>query len=143
VGILDQNKQWDFMVHAPEQACVAAFQSAFLKGGLLRSAKWRFGVENDGATSYYQVAVFKGRAGLGGLLNSMSKRGSEQSRAAIGSTIAFSTAEVPGGSRCSMWLKSATTQMGFKNEASLLRHYMRAVESELRKLDPQMQLSKA
>ncbi len=143
MGIFDQNKQWKFTVRAPEKACIAAFRSAFGNGGLLRSAEWSFQSGDDAVNGHHHMAIFQGRTGLGGFVNSLSKRGSEQSRAALGSTIAFATNESADSTECSMWLKLTSTQLGFKNEASLLRHYMRSVEAELLKVDPHLQLSKS
>jgi len=138
MGILDHRKTWRFVVKGGPQECVAAFADAFTQGGHIMKAKWDLRRSDSGT-----VAVYGGRAGLIKGITMLSSRATAEQDNAIGSEVTFEIEQVSGGSvTCAMWLSSRGTAMGFTADGRFFRPYMRAVEDHLRRIDPQITVSK-
>jgi hypothetical protein len=77
-------------------------------------AKWSLARTPDGAAARYQ-----GRKGLASAL-----------------TVFSETGQAEGYTICAMWLASSATGRGFTNDARFFKPCMRAVEAQLRLVDP-------
>jgi hypothetical protein len=140
VGILDHRRTWHYRVHSTPQECVSAFARAFASGGgLMIRAKWEVRQSFRGA-----VAVYAGRAGLIKGVTMLSARATSEQDAAVGSEVSFEVEEVTGETvQCAMRLSSRSSSRGFTADGRFFRPYMRAVESQLRLIDPRIEVSKA
>jgi hypothetical protein len=136
-GILDHLKTWHYKVAASPDRCVTAFMNAFSgPGGLLARAKWSVEQVGDGAVARYQ-----GRKGIVNALTAFSDMAQAEEASAIGSEVKFRIeAEDESYTTCSMWLASRSTRLGFTNDARFFKPYMRAVESQLRTIDPALKV---
>jgi hypothetical protein len=149
MGLLDHNKTWHFTITGSPDACLSAFSTALSSGKSslsLKKAKWsvRRGTSAEG--NPMAMGEYQGRAGVTGAITTMSQRASDEEAAAVGSKIAFEvTSYDPQSNRCTcaMWLQSASTHLGFKNDARFFRSYMSTVADQLRKLDPSLTVNKS
>jgi hypothetical protein len=142
MGFLDHQKQWDFIVNATPDACLAAFAGAMAgKSGLnLRKAKWD--VSRAGSRA---VAEYRGRGGLGAGVAVLSRRVAEVEEVAIGSKLEFKVSNHDRGTgttECSLWLAQRGTQFGLTADAGFFRSYMNEVERALRAMDQGLRVSK-
>jgi hypothetical protein len=139
MGILDHRKTWRFRVNGSAQDCVAAFTRAFTTGGgLLLRAKWDIRQSGSGA-----MAIYRGRAGVIKVATIMSSRATAEEDSAIGSTVTFEIEQVSDGTvTCAMWLSSGSSSLGFTSDGRFFRPYMRAVENQLRQVDPSVAVAK-
>lgn len=140
MGLLDHRKTWRYQVHGSPEQCITAFLAAFSgKGGALIKAKWAVKHSSTGA-----VATYKGRKGLVSAFTALSQTAQDEERAAIGSEVTFEIEKVEEDqTTCTMWLSANATRMGITtNDGRFFRPYMRAVESELRQVDPTVQVQK-
>jgi hypothetical protein len=138
-GLLDHRRTWRYRVAAPESECIRAFVNAFSAGGgvLLRS-KWKVQPGPTGA-----VAVYEGRKGILAATTLLSETATAEQGGALGSEVKFEVLGRDGEHTiCEMWLASRASRVGFTNDARFFRPYMRAVEVELRRLDPSTQVAK-
>jgi hypothetical protein len=138
-SIFDHRKTWHYRVAASGEDCVRAFAAAFSGGGgVLLRAKWEVRTQPSGA-----VAMYRGRRGVIGAATALSQMASAEQQGADGSQVKF---EVVGPDDdhmiCAMWLASYGSRLGFTNDARFFRPYMRAVEDQLRRLDPSVQVVK-
>lgn len=138
-SMLDHRKTWHYRVAASEARCIRAFADSFSHGGgVLARAKWDVAERADGA-----VATYRGRKGVIAAMTALSETASAEQEGAIGSEVKFEIVARDGDHViCAMWLASHGSRLGFTNDARFFRPYMRAVEDELRRLDPQTQVIK-
>ena len=138
-SISDHRKTWHYRVAASEEDCVGAFAAAFSGGGgVLLRAKWEVSRRPNGA-----AAVYRGRKGIIKAATAMSEIASTEQQGADGSEVKFEIVGPDGNHTiCAMWLASYATRLGFTNDARFFRPYMRAVEDQLRRLDPSVQVLK-
>lgn len=138
-SMLDHRKTWHYRVAATEEDCVRAFAEAFSGGGgVLLRAKWDVRTLPNGAT-----AIYRGRKGIMGVATALSETASAEQQGADGSQVKFEIVGPDGNHTiCAMWLASFGTRLGFTNDARFFRPYMRAVEDQLRRLDPSVQVLK-
>jgi hypothetical protein len=139
MGLLDHRKTWRYKVAASPEQCVSGFAAAFSgKGGLVVKAKWSVARTPEGA-----VAVYEGRKGFATFATALSQTAQAEEQGAIGSEVKFEIEEQSNGSTiCAMWLASRATRLGFTNDGRFFRPYMRAVEAQLRQVDPSLQVMK-
>jgi hypothetical protein len=139
MGLLDHLKTWRYKVAAPPDQCVSGFADAFSgKGGLVVKAKWSVERTPKGA-----IAVYQGRKGLVNLATAFSETAQSEEEGAIGSEVQFEIEEQGADyTICAMWLTSRATRLGFTNDGRFFRPYMRAVETQLRRIDPGLQVVK-
>jgi len=139
LGILDHRKTWRYKAAASTDQCVTGFVNAFSSGGgLLARAKWDVARTPNGAN-----ATYRGRKGLVVVTTALSQTAQAEERGAVGSEVRFEIEEEGDGfTICAMWLASGATRMGFTNDARFFRPYMRAVEAQLRQVDPGLQVVK-
>jgi hypothetical protein len=140
MGIMDHRKTWRFQVHGSPQDCVAAFSRAFSQGGgVLARAKWELRPSGSGA-----VAVYQGRAGVIKFATMMSSTASAEEDGAIGSEVTFEIENTADGTAtCAMWMSTGASTLGFTNDGRFFRPYMRAVEGQLRQVDPALRVAKS
>jgi hypothetical protein len=139
VGLRDHAKTWRFQLRAEPEACTQAFRAAFSKGPLLMKAKWALRTAGNGA-----VATYQGRSGLIKGITMLSARASSEEEGAIGSEVTFEIeSSGPDGTVCAMWLSSSASKAGFTADARFMKPYMRAVEDQLRALDPSLSMAKS
>jgi hypothetical protein len=138
-GLLDHLKTWRYKVAAPPGQCVRGFASAFTgSGGIVLKAKWSVEQTPDGA-----VARYAGRKGLVGVVTAFSETAQAEQAGAIGTEVRFEIEEQGDGyTICAMWLASRETRLGFTNDARFFKPYMRAVEAQLRQVDPTLKVVK-
>lgn len=140
--LMDHRKTWRFRLHGSSDQCVTAFARAFSKegGGVLARAKWDVRPSGKGA-----VAVYRGRSGVIGVATMLSSTASAEQENAIGSEVTFEVEEITadGTATCAMWLSSGSSTMGFTSDGRFFRPYMRAVEDQLRRIDPAVQVAKS
>jgi hypothetical protein len=140
--LMDHRKTWRFRLHGSSEQCVTAFERAFSKesGGLLARAKWDVRPSGNGA-----VAEYQGRSGVIGVATMLSSTASAEQESAIGSEVAFEIEGITadGNVTCAMWLSSGSTTIGFTSDGRFFRPYMRAVEDQLRRIDPAVQVAKS
>lgn len=138
-SMLDHRKTWHYRVAASEAQCLRAFANAFSAGGgLLSRAKWDLRAGSDSA-----VATYQGRKGIIAAVTALSETASAEQEGAVGSEVKFEVVARDGDHViCAMWLASYGSRLGFTNDARFFRPYMRAVEDELRRLDPATQVVK-
>lgn len=140
--LTDHRKTWRFRVHGSSDQCVAAFGQAFSKasGGLLARAKWDVRPSGNGA-----VAVYRGRSGVIGVATMLSSTASAEQDNALGSEVTFEIegTAADGTVTCAMWLSNGSTTIGFTSDARFFRPYMRAVEDQLRRIDPGVEVAKS
>ncbi|MEX2554606.1 MAG: hypothetical protein WEB06_03120 [Actinomycetota bacterium] len=138
MGLFDHSKTWRFSVRASSSDCLSAFVNAFSGGFHLAAAKWQ--VERSGNEA---TATYRGRAGIGKLASSLSSRAASEEEGAIGSGVSFTVEEDENERKtCAMWLSTSSKRLGFTSDARFFRPYMRAVERNLRNLDPTLSLAK-
>jgi hypothetical protein len=142
MSILDHRKTWHFQVKGSPQDCIAAFRAAFTargSGGIIAKAKWDVRQSGNGA-----VAIYGGRAGLIKGLTILSSMATAEEEGAIGSQVTFEIEGVADGQvKCAMWLSHVATRLGFTNDGRFFRPYMRAVEGQLRRVDPALRVGKS
>ena len=138
-SVFDHRKTWRYRVAAPPANCVQAFANAFSSGGgVLLRAKWNIKRTSDGA-----IAVYAGRKGVIAMATAMSQTATAEQDGAIGSEVKFEILGRDGDhTLCVMWLASNATRLGFVNDGRFFRPYMRAVEDQLRQIDPSVQVIK-
>jgi hypothetical protein len=139
VGLLDHRKTWRYKVAASPEQCVRGFVGAFSgKGGVLLKAKWSVARTPKGA-----VAVYEGRKGFANFVTAFSETAQSEEQGAVGSEVQFEIEDQSNGSTiCAMWLASGATRLSFINDGRFFRPYMRAVEAQLRQVDPSLQVMK-
>jgi len=138
----DDVEQWDFVVAASSDACLAAFYRAMnAKSAFnVRQAKWTLSV--DGLTA---TAVYRGRGRLGGRLAALWPRRPEQESPAIARHLRMQVwhyDEVTGSSECSIWVAQDATSPNVGAAVAPFRSYMCEVESALRALDSGLRVTK-
>jgi hypothetical protein len=142
MGILDHRKTWRFQLNGSPQQCAEAFRKAFTErgsGGVLAKAKWE--VQQSGSQT---VAIYRGRAGLIKGMTMLSSTATSEEQAAVGSQVTFQVERAAGGSStCAMWLSAGSSTLGFTNDGRFFRPYMRAVEGQLRRVDPGLSVNKS
>ena len=138
-GIFDHRRTWHYRVAAKPGECTDAFVRAFSGGGgLLARAKWDVARTPTGA-----IATYRGRRGLASIATVLSETASAEQGGAIGAEVKFEIeAERDERTLCGMWLALRTSRLGFTNDGRFFRPYMRAVETELRRVDPATQVVK-
>lgn len=139
-GILDHRKTFYYKVAATPEACISAFTTAFGSGGggLLLKAGWTVQRSSDGA-----VANYEGRKGIGAIGAALSQSAASEQGGAVDSKVQFLIdAEDGRHTYCSMWLTEHGSRLGFVNDGRFIRPYMRSVESELSKLDSEIEVIK-
>jgi hypothetical protein len=140
LGVFDHRKTWRFRVGARPEQCVDRFLAAFTgSGGLLLKAKWEIAREGPEAA----VATYQGRRGVVVLGTIMSTRVQSEEESAIGSEVRFEVEESDSEHTvCAMWLAASSQIIGFTMEGRFFRPYMRAVEDQLRAIDPEVKTVK-
>jgi hypothetical protein len=139
MGILDHRSTWRYKVGAPPEACVTAFTKAFAQGGgLIAKAKWEVARTRTGAT-----ATYAGRRGLGALGPAFSQIQKSEEEGAIGSQVVLEIEQDAGRTTCAVWLAEHGTKLGFTSDARFIRPYFGSVQSELRALDPALEVAKS
>jgi hypothetical protein len=138
MGLLDHQKTWRYKVAAPPERCISGFVAAFSgKGGVLLKAKWAVQRTPNGAT-----AVYQGRGGVVGFASALSEMARSEEAGAAGSEVRFEIEQQSAGQTvCAMWLASSSTRLGFTNDARFFKPYMRAVEDQLRLIDPKLHVA--
>jgi hypothetical protein len=138
-GLLDHRKTWRYRVAATPEECVSGFIAAFSgRGGLVIKAKWSVTRSPNGA-----VAVYEGRKGLAVVGTAFSGTAQSEEQSAVGSEVRFEIeGDDNGHTICAMWLASRASRIGFTMDGRFFRPYMRAVEDQLRRVDPSLQLVK-
>lgn len=132
-GVLDHRKTFYYKVAAKPDACIGAFARAFGSGGggLLLRAGWTLRRSPDGA-----VANYEGRKGFGAIGAALSQTSASEQAGAVDSKVQFQIdGEDAGHTYCSMWLTEHGSRFGFVTDGRFIRPYMRSVETELAKLD--------
>ncbi|MDQ1355816.1 MAG: hypothetical protein QOG44_189, partial [Acidimicrobiaceae bacterium] len=122
------------------EACISAFAKAFGSGGggLLLRAGWTLERASDSA-----VANYEGRKGLGAIGAALSQTAASEQDGAVDSKVQFQIdAEDEQHTYCSMWLTEHGSRFGFVNDGRFIRPYMRSVETELAKLDSDIEVIK-
>jgi hypothetical protein len=135
---MNLRSNWKYSVEASPQQCASAFITAFSgRGGLFAKADWSVSRAGTGA-----VAVYNGRRGLGALTGAGEGRQGAEMQSAIGSQVKFEIdGSRDGRTLCSMRVGSRGSTLGFTSDARFFRPYLRAVDSELRRLDPSVEAS--
>lgn len=139
-GILDHRRTWRYKLAATPDQCIAGFVAAFSgHGGLVLKAKWSTARAPNGA-----VAIYKGRKGLAAAGPLLSEQARREEQIALGSEVRFEIEEQGDGyTICAMWLAEHGEQAGFLiTDARFFRPYMRAVATQLRQVDPSLQVVK-
>ena len=138
-GLLDHRKTWRYRVAATPEDCVSGFIAAFSgSGGLVIKAKWAVTPSPNGA-----VAVYEGRKGLVVIGTAFSERAQSEEQSALGSEVRFEIeSNDDGHTICAMWMASRASRIGFTMDGRFFRPYMRAVEDQLRRVDPSLQVVK-
>jgi hypothetical protein len=138
-GLLDHRRTWRYRVAATPEDCVSGFIAAFSgSGGLVIKAKWSVTPAPNGA-----VAVYEGRKGLAVVGTAFSETAQSEEQSAVGSEVRFEIeGDDNGHTICAMWLASRASRIGFTMDGRFFRPYMRAVEDQLRRVDPSMQTIK-
>lgn len=153
MGMFDHSKTWQFDVAAPPEACRKAFEDAVTKkpGFKLRAVSWGLRRESVSPqpglpSTVASIATYQGRAGMAaGLTTVVGGRAQRTEEGAVGSELTFTVDEsrsANGQTRCSLWLSSAGTTLGFTHDAGYFRSYMSDVENNLRQLDPSLTITK-
>lgn len=152
MGLLDHGRTWRFVLSAPPDACLAAFESVMAGGPgfRIRAVKWsirREMIPGDPGEEPApgSIATYERRAGLAAVGTGIFGSRAEATEAgAVGSELTFTALETgPGKTECSLWLSTAGKTLGFTNDAGYFRGYMASVEQRLRTLDAGLQTSKA
>jgi hypothetical protein len=138
-GILDHRKTFYYKVAGTSEACIAAFQMAFESGGgLLLRAGWTLQRSPGGA-----VANYEGRKGLGAIGAALSQSAASEQAGAVDSKVQFQIdGEDEQYTYCSMWLAEHGSRIGFVSDGRFIKPYMRSVETELVKLDSEVEIIK-
>jgi hypothetical protein len=127
---------WRYELNARPEECVDAFLEAFSgRGGLLAKGNWS--VSRNGAGA---LATYQGRAGIGAIAGAGSGRQAAEMESAIGSVVKFEV-KVAAEHRasCTMRIEARGSTMGFTSDARFIRPYLRAVEKNLRRIDPSLE----
>jgi hypothetical protein len=127
---------WKYHVKASPDQCVTAFMTAFSgRGGLIAKANWSLSRSGGGA-----LAVYQGRAGIGALTGAGNGRQGAEMQSAIGSEVRFEIeGSHDGRTICVMRVGSSGSTMGFTSDARFFRPYLRAVDTELHRLDSSLE----
>jgi hypothetical protein len=135
---MNLRSRWKYKVQAPPDKCLRAFIDGFSgSGGLIVKANWSVSQSSSGA-----VAVYQGRAGLGAVGGLLNSRSAAEGDSALGSEVHFEIERAEGGrTSCVMRVGSRGSMMGFTADARFFRPYLRAVEDELCRLDPSVEMS--
>jgi hypothetical protein len=89
------------------------------------------------------VARYQGRKGLASALTMFSETGQAEQAGAVDSEVRFEIKKHDDGyTICAMWLASSATRLGFTNDARFFKPCMRAVEAQLRVVDPALMVVK-
>ena len=139
MGLMDHKRTWRYRVHAAPNDCITQFGNAFKTGGLTRLGSWDISRTSQGA-----VATYKGMGGAWGVFRAVGgERSANIEAGAVGSQVRFAIDGTENGyTACSMWLAEHGTSFGFTNDAGVFRRHMQAVQRYLRKLDPDVQVSR-
>lgn len=138
MGLLDHQRTWRYRISAPPAACLDAFAKAFEGGGILVRGKWKVSRRPNEA-----VAVYQGRSGVVGAASFLSQTGQATESRAKGSEVTFQIEASDGKqTTCAMWLSSRSTQIGFTDDAAVLRKHMQAVAKHMKQLDARVQIAK-
>ena len=127
---------WTYRVDSSPDQCATAFMDAFAgRGGLIAKGNWSVSRAGSGA-----VAIYQGRAGIGAITGGGTGRQAAEMESAIGTKVKF---EVEGSTKgrvaCAMRVEARGSTMGFTSDARFFRPYLRAVEKNLRCLDPSLE----
>ena len=138
----DDVEQWDFVVAASSDACLAAFYRAMnAKSAFnVRQAKWTLSV--DGLTA---TAVYRGRGRLGARLVALWPGRREQEWHPIARHLRMQVwhyDEVTRSTDCSLWVEQDATTTDVGAPVAPFRSYMSEVESALRALDSDLRVTK-
>lgn len=127
--------RWTYDVNGSPDQCATAFFDAFTgRGGLLAKGNWSVSRSSSGA-----VAVYQGRAGIGAISGGGAGRQAGEMESAIGTKVKFEVeGSTPGRTMCAMRIEARGSTMGFTSDARFFRPYLRAVEKNLRHLDPSL-----
>lgn len=105
---------------------------------MIVKGRWRVSRRGDEA-----VADYQGRGGLVGALSFVSQTGQATETRAKGSQVTFKVEKRDGGhTTCAMWLSSRSTNIGFTDDAAVIRKHMQAVARQLRHLDASVEITK-
>lgn len=139
LGLLDHRKTWRYRLAATPEQCIDGFARAFSgRGGVVVKAKWEVKRRPTEA-----VATYQGRKGVTAAVSLFSETAQAEEEGALGSEVRFEVEQSADGRiDCAMWLASRGTRAGFTNDGRFFRPYMRAVEAELRRVDPSLQVVK-
>jgi hypothetical protein len=136
--VLDHQRTWRFRVNAAPEVCFNAFRRAFSGGGVILRARWDIEMR-DGDLA----AVYQGRGGIMRVVTGMSTTASSEQEGAVGSEVRFTIESAADGQTvCAMWLASRGSTLGLTHDARFIKPYMRAVEAELRLVDPGVAVAK-
>ncbi len=138
----DDVEQWDFVVAAPSDACLAAFCRAMNAKSSFnaRQVKWTLSVDGWTAT-----AVYRGRGRLGARLAALWPGRPAPEWPTIARHLRMQVwhyDEVTGSTECSLWVAQDATSPNFGAPAAPFRNYMSEVESALRALDSGLRVTK-
>jgi hypothetical protein len=128
----DHKRTWRFRVAATPKECLEAFERGFSKQVVVLRARWE--ITRSGGESR---AIYRGRGGIMRAVTGLSKIATAEQDGAVGSEVKFVVDGTDDGHTvCSMWLAEYASRIGFTNDARFIRPYLRAVENELRAIDP-------
>jgi hypothetical protein len=135
---MNLRSRWKYKIQASPDQCSRAFIEAFSgSGGLIVKANWSVSRSGSGA-----VAVYQGRAGIGAIGGLLNGRSAAEGDSAVGSEVHFEIEGAEEGrTSCVMRVGSRGSVMGFTADARFFRPYLRAVEVELTRLDPSIEMT--
>lgn len=138
-SIFDHRKTFHYQLAARADQCIDAFVRAFESGGgLVLRAKWDIDRSASEAT-----AVYKGRKGVMALGTMISDMATAEQEGALDSEVRFEVVGQDDGQIfCTMWLAEHANRLGFVNDGRFFRPYLRSVQAELSKLDPNLRVIK-
>lgn len=138
MGLLDHRRTWRFELSGTPEQCRGAFTKALEGGSLWTRARWK--LASDGSDT---IGIYQGRGGIAGVLAGLSDTSRNEERTALGSELRF-TIEASSGGRttCAMWMGARGSKFGLTTDARFIRPYFRAVDAQLRSIDPSMATSK-
>jgi hypothetical protein len=144
MGIFDHARTWQIGTTAAPQDCVRVFADSLSgRNGALMGSAWRVRTTN-GEADASAVATYEGRAGVAGVLTSLSERSQHEHSAAVGSRLTFSARRGQDGQTICTMAMTETTKVWllFTADARFFRSAMNRVARQLRAHDPNLDLLK-
>lgn len=143
MGMLDHRKSWTFTLSATRADCVRAFSEVFAAASKQHfnplGSKWEVRTTARGAK-----AIYLGRASAIQAVTLFSRTATAEMESAEGSEVEFEVLGPTnsGQCECRMWLASRSSRIfDGTDDARFIRPAMQKVESALRGLDAQLQVS--